>query len=51
MAKIPGLQRRRNGYYVRVRIPKDVLSAYKPATEVVQSLKTRDHDAACKRAR
>jgi hypothetical protein len=34
---------------VRVRIPQDLLSVYKPATEKVQSLQTRDYDVAWNR--
>lgn len=49
MAKIHGLQRRRNAWYLRVRIPQDLLLVYKPQTEIVQSLKTSDYSVACKR--
>ena len=49
VAKNPGLQRRGLAYYVRVRIPQDLLPAYKPMTEKVKSLQTRDYDVACNR--
>jgi integrase len=48
MAKINGLQRRGLTFYVRVRVPQDLLSSYK-TKEVIRSLETRDFTAACKR--
>lgn len=47
MAKIPGLIRRGKTYYLRVRVPKDVLPQFK-SKEIVRSLKTRDYDKAAK---
>lgn len=48
MPNIPGLQRRRLTYYIRVRIPQDLVDTYKKE-EIVRSLETRDYNAACQR--
>ena len=48
VAKIPGLQRRNLTWYLRVRVPKDLLSEFK-TKEIIESLKTRDYDTATKR--
>src|SRR5262245_28766232 len=45
MPKVPGLQRRRQTFFVRVRIPEDLKKSYK-TKEIVRSLKTRDYDEA-----
>jgi hypothetical protein len=45
MAKIPGLQRKRLAYYVRV--PKD-LQAYFKKQEIIRTLETRDYSVAIK---
>jgi hypothetical protein len=49
VAKIPGLHLRRKTWHIRVRVPAALLQAYKPKTEIVRSLQTRDYDMACKR--
>lgn len=48
MAKIPGLQRRRNAWYLRVRVPQDLMPSYKKS-EIIRTLETRDHAVAAKR--
>jgi len=48
VAKIPGLQRRNLTWYLRVRVPKDLLDEFK-TKEIIESLKTRDYDTAAKR--
>lgn len=48
MPKIPGLQRRRLTYYLRVRVPQELVSLYKKK-EIVCSLETRDYETARKR--
>jgi integrase len=45
MAKIPGLRLRGKTWELRVRVPKDLLSAYKK-NEIIRSLKTRDYNEA-----
>ena len=48
MAKIPGLVRRKNTFYIRVRVPeslKDVIGK----REITKTLKTRDYTEACRR--
>lgn len=49
MPKIPGLQRRGNGFYIRVRVPKVLKSAYQPTSEIVRTLGTSDYSVAAKR--
>lgn len=42
MPKIPHTLRRNQTYYLRVRIPSDVVSAYDGKKDIVRSLKTSD---------
>lgn len=46
VAKITGLIRRENTYYVRVRVPKDLLSLYAPKKEITKSLGTKNYSDA-----
>lgn len=48
MAKAQGLQRRGNGWYLRVRVPTDILQHYK-GKEVIRTLRTNDHAVASRR--
>jgi hypothetical protein len=48
MTKIPGLQRRRNGWYLRVIIPQELASLFQKK-EIIRSLKTTDYKVASKR--
>ncbi len=48
MPKIPGLQRRRQTWFVRIRMPEDLVTIYQKG-EIIRSLGTRDYDAARKR--
>ncbi|MGN7438567.1 MAG: DUF6538 domain-containing protein [Alcanivorax sp.] len=48
MPKPPGLQRRNNTYYIRVRVPQDLINVMKKR-EVMRSLKTKDYNTACRR--
>ncbi len=49
MPKIQYLIRRRQTWYVRLRIPVDLLELYKPKKEFLRSLQTRDYKEALKR--
>lgn len=48
MARIPGLQRRRQTWFLRARVPQDLISALKKK-EIIRSLETRDYMVAAKR--
>ena len=47
--KIPYLIKRRETWYIRLRIPTDLVSAYKGREEIQRTLKTRDYKEAHKR--
>lgn len=51
MPKINNLQRRKNVWYVRVRVPTNLLDIYSPKKEICYSLGTTDYVTACKRVR
>ncbi|HAJ89813.1 MAG TPA: hypothetical protein DCM27_02180 [Rhodospirillaceae bacterium] len=46
LAKFPGLKRRKDTFYVRVRVPKDLLSLYAPTKEITKSLNTKSYSDA-----
>lgn len=46
MAKTQYLFQRKNTWYMRVRIPKDLLVLYKSQREIVKTLETKDYDVA-----
>lgn len=48
MPKNSHLTRRGQTYYLRLRVPKDLLEAYKPKKEITRTLKTSDYKEACK---
>lgn len=48
MPKPAGLQQRHKTWYVRVRVPKDLVESYK-SKEIIRSLETRDYSEACRR--
>lgn len=48
MPKPAGLQQRHKAWYVRVRVPKDLVESYK-SKEIIRSLETRDYSEACRR--
>jgi integrase len=50
MVRPTGLQKRKNSYYIRIAVPKDLKKHY-PKTEFIKSLKTQEFDEACKRCR
>lgn len=51
MGKYPGLKLRGTTYYLRVRVPTDLLEAYAPQTELWRSLRTKNHKDAVERWR
>lgn len=48
VAKPSGLQRRKQGYYIRVRVPQD-LEGVLGKKEIIRSLKTQDYKIACRK--
>jgi integrase len=51
VGKYPGLKLRGTTYYLRVRVPADLLEAYAPQTEIWRSLRTKNHKDAVERWR
>ncbi|WP_367397187.1 DUF6538 domain-containing protein [Dechloromonas sp.] len=51
VAKVNFLQKRGSRYYIRVRVPNDLLQHYHPKKEIVQSLNTSDYAEACRLVR
>lgn len=51
MAKVNHLLKRGSRYYIRVRVPNDLLELYHPKKEIVESLHTSDYSDACRLVR
>lgn len=51
VAKVNFLLKRGTRYYIRVRVPNDLLAHYHPKKEIVQSLNTSDYAEACRLVR